>query len=127
MVRSGLLLSFHVLLPILRIYARARVVVVSLLGPWFADAVVVRASRPAVIDELKDEAAKRGGDAEAKADDGDKRKWMSTAQLWLDSDAKSDEVEQATLVRHAACFHQIALLFSFLIHGSFMFRVILTK
>ncbi|AQK49331.1 hypothetical protein ZEAMMB73_Zm00001d048992, partial [Zea mays] len=55
-----------------------------------------------VIDELKDEAAKKGGDAEAKADDGDKRKWMSTAQLWLDSDAKSDEVEQATLVHHAA-------------------------
>jgi hypothetical protein len=39
---------------------------------------VVHALWPAVIDELKDEAAKRGGDAEAKADDGDKRKWMST-------------------------------------------------
>jgi len=46
-----------------------------------------------VIDELKEEAAKRGGgDADAKADDGDKRKWMSTAQLWVDSEAKSDEV-----------------------------------
>jgi hypothetical protein len=52
-------------------------VVVSLLRPWFAHAVV-HALWPAVIDELKDEAAKRGGDAEAKADDGDKRKWMST-------------------------------------------------
>ncbi|CAD6214693.1 unnamed protein product [Miscanthus lutarioriparius] len=47
-----------------------------------------------VIDELKQEAAKRGGDAEAKADDGDKRKWMSTAQLWVDSDAKSDESDK---------------------------------
>ncbi|XP_066367569.1 transcription factor HHO3-like [Miscanthus floridulus] len=47
-----------------------------------------------VIDELKEEAAKRGGDAEAKADDGDKRKWMSTAQLWVDSDAKSDESDK---------------------------------
>ncbi|PWZ52902.1 hypothetical protein Zm00014a_002957 [Zea mays] len=50
-----------------------------------------------VIDELKDEAAKRGGDVEAKADDGDKRKWMSTAQLWLDSDAKSDESDKEQL------------------------------
>nr|AGT16366.1 MYB-related protein [Saccharum hybrid cultivar R570]AGT16696.1 DNA binding protein [Saccharum hybrid cultivar R570] len=47
-----------------------------------------------VIDELKEEAAKRGRDAEAKADDGDKRKWMSTAQLWVDSDAKSDESDK---------------------------------
>ncbi|XP_066326605.1 transcription factor HHO3-like isoform X3 [Miscanthus floridulus] len=47
-----------------------------------------------VIDELKQEAAKRGGDAEAKADDGDKRKWMSTAQLWVDGDAKSDESDK---------------------------------
>ncbi|RCV40750.1 hypothetical protein SEVIR_9G078400v4 [Setaria viridis] len=44
-----------------------------------------------VIEELKDEAAKRGEDLELemKADDGDKKKWMSTAQLWVDSDAKS--------------------------------------
>ena len=55
-----------------------------------------------MIDELKDEAAKRGGDTEAKADDSDKRKWMSTAQLWLDIDAKSDEVEQATRQRQRA-------------------------
>ncbi|KAL6637920.1 hypothetical protein ACP70R_025492 [Stipagrostis hirtigluma subsp. patula] len=50
-----------------------------------------------VIEELKEEAAKRsgGGDrAEAKADDGDKRKWMSTAQLWVDSEAKTDESEK---------------------------------
>jgi len=48
-----------------------------------------------VIDELKEEAAKRGGgDADAKADDGDKRKWMSTAQLWVDSEAKSDESDK---------------------------------
>ncbi|WVZ60670.1 hypothetical protein U9M48_010661 [Paspalum notatum var. saurae] len=44
-----------------------------------------------VIEELKEEAAKRGGDAEPRPDDGDKRKWMSTAQLWVDSDAKSEE------------------------------------
>jgi hypothetical protein len=43
-----------------------------------------------VIEELKEESVKRGGDA---ADDGDKRKWMSTAQLWVNSEAKSDEVQ----------------------------------
>jgi Holliday junction resolvase-like predicted endonuclease len=64
---------------------------------------------PAVIDELKEEAAKRGeyDDGAATVDDGDKRKWMSTAQLWVDSDAKSDEVvqhRQATLLRYACCF-----------------------
>ncbi|CAN6286718.1 unnamed protein product [Urochloa humidicola] len=42
-----------------------------------------------VIEELKEEATKRGGDSESRADDGDKKKWMSTAQLWVDSDAKS--------------------------------------
>ncbi|TVU44857.1 hypothetical protein EJB05_04318 [Eragrostis curvula] len=47
-----------------------------------------------VIEELKEEASKRGEDAESKADDGDKRKWMSTAQLWVDSDAKSEESEK---------------------------------
>ncbi|GJN23212.1 hypothetical protein PR202_gb10840 [Eleusine coracana subsp. coracana] len=47
-----------------------------------------------VIEELKEEAAKRGGDAVAKADDGDKRKWMSTAQLWVDSEAKSEESDK---------------------------------
>ncbi|OEL32631.1 Myb family transcription factor EFM [Dichanthelium oligosanthes] len=48
-----------------------------------------------VIEELKEEAAKRGCDLEMRADDGDKRKWMSTAQLWVDSDAKSkSEKEQ---------------------------------
>ncbi|GJM96725.1 hypothetical protein PR202_ga13588 [Eleusine coracana subsp. coracana] len=36
----------------------------------------------------------RGGDAVAKADDGDKRKWMSTAQLWVDSEAKSEESDK---------------------------------
>lgn len=47
--------------------------------------------RGAVIEELKEEAAKKGsGDLELRADDGDKRKWMSTAQLWVDSDAKSE-------------------------------------
>jgi hypothetical protein len=47
--------------------------------------------RAAVIEKLKDEAAKRGGDLELemKADDGDKKKWMSTAQLWVDPDAES--------------------------------------
>ncbi|KAL6894144.1 hypothetical protein ACP4OV_008242 [Aristida adscensionis] len=47
-----------------------------------------------VIEELKAEAAKRSGAAvraETKADDGDKSKWMSTAQLWVDSDARSEE------------------------------------
>ncbi|KAF8646063.1 hypothetical protein HU200_066027 [Digitaria exilis] len=43
-----------------------------------------------VIEELKEEAAKKGGDLELRPDDGDKRKWMSTAQLWVDSDAKSE-------------------------------------
>ncbi|KAJ1293463.1 hypothetical protein BS78_01G070100 [Paspalum vaginatum] len=47
-----------------------------------------------VIEELKEEAAKRGLGAEPKPDDGDKRKWMSTAQLWVDSDAKSEESEK---------------------------------
>ncbi|NP_001394689.1 uncharacterized LOC100280246 isoform 2 [Zea mays] len=49
-----------------------------------------------VIDELKEEAAKRGeyDDGAATVDDGDKRKWMSTAQLWVDSDAKSDESDK---------------------------------
>ncbi|XP_062214431.1 transcription factor HHO5-like [Phragmites australis] len=49
-----------------------------------------------VIEELKEEAAKRsaGGSAEVKTDDGDKMKWMSTAQLWVDSDAKSEESEK---------------------------------
>ncbi|CAL4927505.1 unnamed protein product [Urochloa decumbens] len=42
-----------------------------------------------VIEELKEEATKRGGDLESRADDGDKKKWMSTAQLWVDSEAKS--------------------------------------
>ncbi|CAM0876398.1 unnamed protein product [Alopecurus aequalis] len=42
-----------------------------------------------VIEVMKEEAAKRsaGRDAAAaKADDNDKRKWMSTAQLWVDAD-----------------------------------------
>lgn len=70
---------------------------------------MVPAPWSAVIDELKEEAAKRGEDAaQAKVDDGDKRKWMSTAQLWVDSDAKSDEVDHATLLPHACCFHQIS-------------------
>ncbi|XP_062212502.1 transcription factor HHO5-like [Phragmites australis] len=50
-----------------------------------------------VIEELKEEAVKRSGGgyrSEAKADDGDKSKWMSTAQLWVDSDAKSEESEK---------------------------------
>ncbi|CAN6292642.1 unnamed protein product [Urochloa humidicola] len=48
-----------------------------------------------VIEELKEEATKRGGDLESRADDGDKKKWMSTAQLWVDTDAKSkSEKEQ---------------------------------
>lgn len=41
-----------------------------------------------VIELMKEEAGKRrkdGDDAEAKAEDGDKTKWMSTAQLWVDS------------------------------------------
>jgi hypothetical protein len=70
-----------------------------------------------VIDELKLEAAKRGEDDDGATvvDDGDKRKWMSTAQLWVDSDAKSDEV---VVVQHRLlCFamllavshHNIAL------------------
>lgn len=78
----------------------------------FADAVV-RAPWPAVIDELKEEAAKRGRDAEAKADDGDKRKWMSTAQLWVDSDAKSDEVEHATLLTPCLFSSDFCRSFSF--------------
>lgn len=54
----------------------------------------------AVIDELKEEAAKRGEDDDGATvvDDGDKRKWMSTAQLWVDSDAKSDEVVEHGLL-----------------------------
>ncbi|PAN44861.1 hypothetical protein PAHAL_9G076000 [Panicum hallii] len=48
-----------------------------------------------VIEELKEEAARKGSDLELRPDDGDKRKWMSTAQLWVDSDAKSkSEKEQ---------------------------------
>ncbi|KAG2534993.1 transcription factor HHO5-like [Panicum virgatum] len=48
-----------------------------------------------VIEELKEEAARKGGDLELRPDDGDKRKWMSTAQLWVDSDATSkSEKEQ---------------------------------
>ena len=90
-------------------FTRRGLLVCFFSPPRFADAVV-RAPWPAVIDELKQEAAKRGGDAEAKADDGDKRKWMSTAQLWVDSDAKSDEVEHATLLRHACYFHQISVV-----------------
>uniref|UniRef100_A0ACD5XCF9 Uncharacterized protein n=2 Tax=Avena sativa TaxID=4498 RepID=A0ACD5XCF9_AVESA len=39
-----------------------------------------------VIEVMKEEAAKRAA-AAAKADDSDKRKWMSTAQLWVDSRA----------------------------------------
>uniref|UniRef100_A0A0D9VZD6 HTH myb-type domain-containing protein n=1 Tax=Leersia perrieri TaxID=77586 RepID=A0A0D9VZD6_9ORYZ len=43
-----------------------------------------------VIELMKEEAVKRTKDAaaaavEAKAEDGDKTKWMSTAQLWVDS------------------------------------------
>lgn len=54
-----------------------------------------------VIEVMKEEAGKRSGngDAEAKAEDGDKRKWMSTAQLWVDSrgsDADSEEQESET-------------------------------
>ncbi|XP_066326486.1 transcription factor HHO5-like isoform X1 [Miscanthus floridulus] len=74
-------------------FTRRGLLVCFFSPPRFADAVV-RAPWPAVIDELKQEAAKRGGDAEAKADDGDKRKWMSTAQLWVDGDAKSDESDK---------------------------------
>lgn len=85
-----------------------------------------------MIDELKEEAAKRGEDAaQAKVDDGDKRKWMSTAQLWVDSDAKSDEVDYATLLPHACCFHQISVVvlvfFSVLILGSKYFFSRITK
>jgi Holliday junction resolvase-like predicted endonuclease len=40
-----------------------------------------------VIEVMKEEAAKRSAAAAAKADDSDKRKWMSTAQLWVDSRA----------------------------------------
>jgi Holliday junction resolvase-like predicted endonuclease len=35
---------------------------------------------------MKEEAAKRSAGRDA-ADDTDKRKWMSTAQLWVDSNA----------------------------------------
>lgn len=66
----------------------------------FADEVL-RVPFRAVIEELKEEAAKRGGDAVAKADDGDKRKWMSTAQLWVDSEAKSEEVRNLS---NAPCY-----------------------
>ncbi|KAM0860235.1 hypothetical protein ACQ4PT_046694 [Festuca glaucescens] len=52
-----------------------------------------------VIEVMKEEAAKRtaGRDADARADDSDKRKWMSTAQLWVDADpvAKERENESA--------------------------------
>jgi hypothetical protein len=37
---------------------------------------------------MKEEAAKRSAGRDA-ADDTDKRKWMSTAQLWVDSNADS--------------------------------------
>jgi hypothetical protein len=62
---------------------------VLLRHTWFAWLMMRRC---AVIEELNDEAARRGGDLELEtkaADDGDKKKWMSTAQLWVDSDAKS--------------------------------------
>jgi hypothetical protein len=39
-----------------------------------------------VIEVMKEEAAKRSAGRDA-ADDNDKRKWMSTAQLWVDTDA----------------------------------------
>jgi hypothetical protein len=39
-----------------------------------------------VIEVMKEEAAKRSAGRDA-ADDNDKRKWMSTAQLWVDADA----------------------------------------
>lgn len=53
-----------------------------------------------VIEVMKEEAGKRSGngDAEAKAEDGDKRKWMSTAQLWVDSrgsDADSEKEQES--------------------------------
>ncbi|KAL5217124.1 hypothetical protein ABZP36_017808 [Zizania latifolia] len=54
-----------------------------------------------VIELMKEEAGKRRKDgeaaAEAKAEDGDKTKWMSTAQLWVDSrgsDASDSEDDQ---------------------------------
>ncbi|KAL5209652.1 hypothetical protein ABZP36_005275 [Zizania latifolia] len=54
-----------------------------------------------VIELMKEEAGKRREDgdaaAEAKAEDGDKTKWMSTAQLWVDSrgsDASDSENER---------------------------------
>jgi len=52
----------------------------------------------AVIEELKEEAARKGGDSELRPDDGDKRKWMSTAQLWVDSDATSKVSCSAVLI-----------------------------
>jgi hypothetical protein len=51
-----------------------------------------------VIEELKEEAARKGGDSELRPDDGDKRKWMSTAQLWVDSDATSKVSCSAVLI-----------------------------
>jgi hypothetical protein len=51
-----------------------------------------------VIEELKEEAARKGSDLELRPDDGDKRKWMSTAQLWVDSDAKSKVSCSAVLI-----------------------------
>lgn len=52
-----------------------------------------------VIEFMKEEAAKRGAAGRDAADDTDKRKWMSTAQLWVDSNAdpvpKEQEIESA--------------------------------
>lgn len=42
-------------------------------------------ARRAVIEFMKEEAAKRS--ERRDAEDNDKRKWMSTAQLWVDSRA----------------------------------------
>ncbi|KQK13040.1 transcription factor HHO5 [Brachypodium distachyon] len=50
-----------------------------------------------VIEMMKEQAGKRSEvrDAEAKAEDNDKRKWMSTAQLWVDNrGSDSDSVVQ---------------------------------
>lgn len=63
-----------------------------------------------MIELMKEEAGKRrkdGDDAEAKAEDGDKTKWMSTAQLWVDSrgsDADSEVDESFISIFNIFCF-----------------------
>lgn len=70
---------------------------------------------------MKEQAGKRSEvrDAEAKAEDNDKRKWMSTAQLWVDNRGSDSD----SVVRTSPSVIPVMLLFLFvLVPSLFYFR-----